>query len=266
MVLEQLAGELARQLRERGQGVVRLECRLQCSDSEPVELVVGLFQPTAWAAHLVQLLQVQFDNLRLPGPVESVRLTAPLTAPLEFRQQELFSAGRPRRHPRQLASLIERMSNRLGHTRVMRVSLVPEAQPELACHYKPWVEGRGSGAGVRGHNLRRLQSDLQTEPAEATTLADIPPRPVRLLTRPVPIESSRHTPCAVRCISEQRTARRSVPATLTHRWGPERIETGWWRGRTAVRDYYRVETISGRRYWVFRRLTDGQWFLHGVFD
>ena len=45
--------------------------------------------------------------------------------------------------------------------------------------------------------------------------------------------------------------------------GPERIETGWWRGHTIGRDYYCVETAAGHRYWLFRRLRDGRWFLHG---
>jgi protein ImuB len=48
-------------------------------------------------------------------------------------------------------------------------------------------------------------------------------------------------------------------------WGPERIETGWWRGRCVRRDYYRVETQSGHWLWIFRRLPDGCWFLHGMF-
>ena len=47
---------------------------------------------------------------------------------------------------------------------------------------------------------------------------------------------------------------------------PERIQTGWWRGRTVGRDYYRVETACGRRFWLFRRLRDGRWFLHGAFE
>jgi len=47
--------------------------------------------------------------------------------------------------------------------------------------------------------------------------------------------------------------------------GPERIETAWWRGPTVRRDYYVVETESGARFWVFRRLRDGGWFLHGMF-
>jgi protein ImuB len=53
---------------------------------------------------------------------------------------------------------------------------------------------------------------------------------------------------------------------LAQHWGPERIETAWWRGRSVRRDYYRVETAEGSRYWLFRRLTDGQWFLHGEFE
>ena len=33
-----------------------------------------------------------------------------------------------------------------------------------------------------------------------------------------------------------------------------------------ARDYYRIETTTGRCYWVFRRLPAGPWFLHGMFD
>ena len=55
--------------------------------------------------------------------------------------------------------------------------------------------------------------------------------------------------------------------------GPERIETAWWRGPTVRRDYYVVETSTGGRYWIFRRLRGaspcgpgGEWFLHGTFS
>jgi len=47
--------------------------------------------------------------------------------------------------------------------------------------------------------------------------------------------------------------------------GPERIETGWWSGEAARRDYYRVETETGARYWIFRDLAASTWFLHGLF-
>jgi hypothetical protein len=32
------------------------------------------------------------------------------------------------------------------------------------------------------------------------------------------------------------------------------------------RDYYRVATTTGRRFWLFRRLGDGEWFVQGVFE
>jgi protein ImuB len=53
---------------------------------------------------------------------------------------------------------------------------------------------------------------------------------------------------------------------IAHYWGPERIETGWWRAGSARRDYYRVETTTGQRLWIFRRLRDGDWFFHGQFE
>jgi protein ImuB len=49
-------------------------------------------------------------------------------------------------------------------------------------------------------------------------------------------------------------------------WGPERLETGWWRGPHIRRDYYRVETTLGRGFWLFRARETETWFLHGVFE
>ena len=52
---------------------------------------------------------------------------------------------------------------------------------------------------------------------------------------------------------------------IVRTWGPERIETGWWQGGCVRRDYYQVETAGGQRYWLFRELNTGRWFLHGTF-
>jgi protein ImuB len=48
-------------------------------------------------------------------------------------------------------------------------------------------------------------------------------------------------------------------------WGPERIETGWWRGRLISRDYWRVQTSAGQLLWVYQDQANQQWFLHGTF-
>ena len=56
--------------------------------------------------------------------------------------------------------------------------------------------------------------------------------------------------------------------------GPERIAPEWWRepAGARLRDYYRVEDVSGRRFWIYREglAGDGRggaplWFLHGLF-
>ena len=71
-----------------------------------------------------------------------------------------------------------------------------------------------------------------------------PPRPTWLLPKPVLLRD-RH----LRIVS-----------------GPERLESGWWDGDEARRDYYVVETAQGQRAWAF--VPPGErdgWMLHGWF-
>ena len=71
-----------------------------------------------------------------------------------------------------------------------------------------------------------------------------PPRPTWLLPKPVPLRDAR-----LRIVS-----------------GPERLESGWWDGDDARRDYYVLETAQGQRAWAFTPAgeRDG-WMLHGWF-
>ena len=46
--------------------------------------------------------------------------------------------------------------------------------------------------------------------------------------------------------------------------GPERIETGWWDGAEALRDYFIARTGEASLAWVYRE-REGNWFLHGFF-
>jgi len=250
-------------LNRAGRGAMRLECLLKCNLSEPLQVAVGLFRPTAWANHLVQLLQVRFESLQLPGPVDSIRLTAASTAPLELRQQEMFSEGQTRAEPRHLAGLIDRLSNRLGHTCVTQIRLVPDAQPELACHYAPLVQGIEAGLRRARSSTAGPRAGRASRPSQrGNATRSLPPRPLRLLTQPLRLPGGIDGSFSF-AGRQQRIVRRV---------GPERIETGWWRGGHHVpmvgvaRDYYRIETAAGRCYWVFRRLPDGPWFLHGMFD
>ncbi|MDU4058659.1 MAG: DNA polymerase Y family protein [Pseudomonas oryzihabitans] len=48
--------------------------------------------------------------------------------------------------------------------------------------------------------------------------------------------------------------------------GPERIESGWWDGEDARRDYYVLELKDGRTAWAFQATADGPgWWVQGWF-
>jgi protein ImuB len=263
-----LVRRVAALLARSGRGALRLACRLDCLAQKhegTVQISVGLFRPTATAEHLWQLVQLQLERLRIPAPVTDIHVTVALSAPLEpHGQATLFDVTEidsQLRRSRQLAALVERLSSRLGERAVMGVRLRPEAQPELSWHYDPLVERR---------RRRRAQKALPGE---------LPPRPLRLLPRPVLLAATSLAGTVPIFVSAKMGLSPLTPEgpplsfelrgqqhKIARRWGPERIETGWWRGRMVGRDYYRVETAAGRRFWLFRRLHDGKWFLHGLFE
>jgi protein ImuB len=71
-----------------------------------------------------------------------------------------------------------------------------------------------------------------------------PPRPLWLLPRPMPLRDWQ-------------------PVILA---GPERLESGWWDGAEARRDYYIVQTSQGQHAWVFAPPGEqGRWMVHGWF-
>lgn len=106
------------------------------------------------------------------------------------------------------------------------------------------------------------------EGAEAPEL-DGPARPLRLLERPEPVEAVAEVPDG----PPIRFRWRRVIHTVARAEGPERIAAEWWRSAADLptRDYYRVETVTGHRFWLFRAGLYGTgadapaWFLHGLF-
>ncbi|MBN8727937.1 MAG: DNA polymerase Y family protein [Xanthomonadales bacterium] len=93
----------------------------------------------------------------------------------------------------------------------------------------------------------RPERAWQRVDGDALRIAQAPPRPPRplwLLHRPMPL-CDRH---------------------LVVVSGPERLESGWWDGAEARRDYYVLETSQGQRAWAFAPPGEqGGWMLHGWF-
>ncbi|MCA9082291.1 MAG: DNA polymerase Y family protein, partial [Planctomycetaceae bacterium] len=121
--------------------------------------------------------------------------------------------------------------------------LLPDAQPELAEVFEPW----------------------NAEPAQFSIPPEHDPvgmRPWRLfkVPRPVQVQLDPHTgtPCALTWKNQHAEVGLCV--------GPERIATGWWRASMIRRDYYRLETTSGQRLWLFQDVQRSRWYLHGLFE
>jgi protein ImuB len=280
-LIRDLIDQLAQDLAPRRYGVLRLSCRLDCAPGRPTTLQIGLFRPSAHPQHLWDLMRMQLEQAKLPGPVGRVTLAAFLTAPLENRQGELF-AGNRQEASRQFELLIDRLSSRLGQKAVLRPELTVEPLPERAVRYVPLIESR---VHKRSAMHRRARSEVRGQirmTATAATphsafriphsspplpLSPSPPLPAPLL-RPLALHSS-PLPLEVMSVVPDGPPvsfrLRGRTCHVARSWDQERIETGWWRGKSIRRDYYRIETDSGHRYWLFRQLSDGKWYLHGEF-
>jgi protein ImuB len=260
-IVHELIGRIASALAQRREGAVQLHCRLDCAASDrlkifPARIDVGLFRPSADVKHLWDLVRMQLEQTRLSGPVGRVTLQALSTAPLENRQGELFAGGQDEAD-RQLALLIDRLASRLGPEAVLRPQLTADPLPEKSSKYVSTMQtGKFKVQGSR-FKVRKTGSTLNFEPGTLNSCF----RP--LVLRP---------PLVLDVVS---VVPDGPPITFCYRgqqhrvafhWGPERIETGWYRGASVRRDYYRVQTEEGLRFWLFRRLDDDAWCLHGEFS
>src|SRR5262245_29479322 len=110
-------------------------------------------------------------------------------------------------------------------------------------------------------NKRRRKSPAkQVGPFPPSAVSE---RPLQLFASPVQIQAVSVVPDGPPIAFHWQKQRYRI----ARHWGPERIETGWWRHHRLVRrDYYRVETETGNRMWLFRDLKDGTWYLHGCFE
>lgn len=90
----------------------------------------------------------------------------------------------------------------------------------------------------------RPERAWRRDDGRASIEPQLPPRPTWLLPHPMPLRGR-----DLRIVS-----------------GPERLESGWWDGEDARRDYYVLETGQGQRAWAFASPGEQSgWMLHGWF-
>jgi len=219
--------------------------------------------PTREAKHLRRLLADRTGELDPGFGFDAFLLEASWCEPLGVAQESLVDEPRGER---EVAELVDRLTVKLGTGKVRRPVARGSHVPERASGWGGVGEALPSlrGAQRRGNPV----APLDCFAALAMTLH--PARPQRLLDMPEAIGVIYATPEG---LPRRFTWRRGVH-DIARVEGPERIAPEWWRERASarLRDYYRVEDVSGRRFWIYREGLAGdgrggapEWYLHGLF-
>jgi protein ImuB len=278
-VIESAAAELLEEVLARvirnDHAIRRLDCVLYSEYAPPLVLPVWLSRGSRNARHMLDLLRPRLEQALARGAAAAaaalrrerahleilpdddaiagfvgLRLVAVETSVWRAGQTELFepcNAG----DVEQLGGLVDRLVNRLGAEAIVRAERLDDYQPECAYRY---VSVSDRGLDICG-SAKAEKSD------GAAVHAPLQERPLRLLERPQAIRVTAIVPDGPPTWFYHAGREYAVARA----WGPERIETGWWRGPDVRRDYFRVQTAGGEEFWVFRSAVDECWYLHGTF-
>lgn len=278
-VLDELVREAAQAMEERHTGGRRFVGRFYRSDGAVREVVVETGLPSRDPAVTSRLFRERIDALSDPiDPgfgFDLVRLAVPVTEPVASSQLRL-EGGQINEDA--TAALIDRLSTRLGRGRVRRFAPRDTHIPEQQVLSLPAVEA-GDPA-----------------PWPVRRAGEPPLRPVHLFDPPQPVDVLAEVPDG----PPRRFRWRRMLHEVTRFEGPERIAGEWWRVAVErlpepepsvahrhpddpagavpppqrpllTRDYFRVEDVRGRRFWLFRHgLYDREtnkpvWYIHGLF-
>ncbi len=215
------------------------EARQRGSALEPGTLDIALAEPSADLAHLQMLLAERLARWTLAEPALELSLRCDALVHEAPPNAELFPSHRSEREG--LMRLIERLQARLGPGGVQQIVRVADHRPERAVAWRP-------------ANAAAPPQPEWTALHDAATLT----RPLWLLGQPQPLA--------------ERASRPGLDGTPLQRLsGPERIESGWWDGALAARDYFIASAADGALVWVYRARLPlqagevGCWFLQGRF-
>lgn len=253
-VIGDLAEEAGQALEQRGRGGRSFVTRLYRSDGHVIDLAVESGLPLRDPARIRGLFQERVGALADPiDPgfgFDMIRLAVLRDEPLAATQLALEGGAT---HEGAVAELIDRLSTRVGRQRVRRFVSRDSHIPEQASLALPAMD------------VRQAVTPPAVEPGEP------PLRPIHLFDPPQPVEVIAGLPDG----PPQRFRWRRTLHEVARAEGPERIGAEWWRRPPGdpglTRDYYRVEDVRGRRFWLFRHglygdeRADPRWYVHGLF-
>lgn len=210
--------------------------------AEQSTLEVALAEPTADAQHLQALLRERLARVELAAPTLELSLQCHQAVKGAPPNAELFPTPRSEREG--LVRLIERLQARLGREQVQQLRVRSDHRPECSSVLEP----------------AQPMEVSQASPALTSSALSLT-RPAWLLPKAQPLSERQFKPVLD-----------GQPLQLLS--GPERLETGWWDGGLAQRDYFIAMAADGALVWVYRdRLPaslevehgSSGWYLQGWF-
>ncbi|MEC9365104.1 MAG: DNA polymerase Y family protein [Pseudomonadota bacterium] len=220
--LRRMSFELQAWLRARDTGVRSIE--LECEHARRRRTRFGLRFLSAHrdGARLFDALRERLNREPLQAPVRALRLRARDLGTVASGQMALFDGASDVQL--QWTETVERLLARLGESALWTPAVVEDHRPERA-------------TAMTAPGVAPLTPSLA--PRLATDEGERPVRPLLLLPQPVALPHA--------------------PQVLD---APKRIESGWWDGDDARRDYHTADWQQARA-WVFRDHASGRWYLHG---
>jgi protein ImuB len=279
-VLDDLVDRICNQLSSRHQGTSDLRIWINNNSNtensrEVFQFAVRLTEPTSNPKHLSDLITLQLEREALKkqhaqfrkrrgqenvphafdAEFSQVIVRANSISVLARRPRDLFGGLLNQDNEKELRTLLDRLSNRLGSEAVVKANILEDPQPELTFEWTPFV-GQPASQTKSESNSKKTQQELDANSGSEIT------RPLSLYPVPIPIQVQHGgEPVELRRF---RCGRHHFEITTID--GPERIQTGWWRQDPVERDYFRVHTREHQQFWLFRCVATEKWFLQGVFD
>ena len=240
--LKRLLVELEGCARGRGAGVQRLTLSLGHGRKARTRVELEFASPEREADFILAIAREKLGRLVLPAATHALELRADALLPYVPRT----AAWLPGAEDQQVDAerLVERLSARLGADRVFGIALADDHRPE-----RDWEPRDRHSRSLQRHSREGGNPGR----ANAAAFSNRGRRPTWLLPHPHRLLTENGHPM--------------LQGALEISAGPERIESGWWDGAEARRDYYVARNARGETYWIYREHRDpASWYLHGVFS
>jgi protein ImuB len=185
------------------------------------------------------------------------------------KQREFFSVGLlapEREHQRLLMLISARLTNLKLERSVWAVSLHAEQLQSLSGKQRSFLADSSSHHVASRQLLERLQARLGKDKVKKLSLGnDHRPEYAWVLGNVSQREAINTYPSRPLWLLPQ--AKPIADSDIALIAGPERIEAGWWDGKSVRRDYYVARNGKGSVLWIYRQHHGAlQWYIHGLFS